>query len=224
MTRKTLLIATLAVIAMMIVAAVAVGASTPADLQLPTHWGLDGRPDRFSDKWTALLTPVLLVGGVSLILYFLPALEPRRGGLERSQGLYLSAWAGMLLIGATIQLAVASAALGWRIAGSSFILAGVGALFVIIGNQLGKSRSMYLIGIRTPWTLASEEVWIKTHRLAGKLMVAGGLLMAIAAFVPLGADTIAAVTAVVLAIVVGVPLLYSFILWRRERHSGQSSG
>ncbi|HMC92889.1 MAG TPA: SdpI family protein, partial [Allosphingosinicella sp.] len=40
----------------------------------------------------------------------------------------------------------------------------IGAMFVLIGNQLGKSRSMYLVGIRTPWTLASEEVWIRTHR------------------------------------------------------------
>ena len=168
--------------------------------------------------------PVAIVGGVSLLLYFIPALEPRRGGLERSQGLYLSAWAGMLLIGCMIELAVASAALGWAIEGSSFILAGVGALFVLIGNQLGKSRSMYLIGIRTPWTLASEEVWIKTHRLAGKLMVGGGLLLVVAAFLPLDPGAVAVVTGAVLAVAVGVPLVYSFILWRRERSTGQSSG
>ena len=54
-------------------------------------------------------------------------------------------------------------------------------MLVPIGNQLGKSRSMYLIGLRTPWTLASEEVWIKTHRLAGKLMIAGGLIAIAAA-------------------------------------------
>ncbi|MEJ7776688.1 MAG: SdpI family protein [Sphingomicrobium sp.] len=97
-------------------------------------------------------------------------------------------------------------------------------MFVLIGNQLGKSRSMYLIGIRTPWTLASEEVWIKTHRLAGKLMVAGGLLLIVAAFLPLPPALVAAATVGIIAIAVGVPLVYSFLLWRRERHGDQSSG
>jgi uncharacterized membrane protein len=223
MTRNTLAIASLVVIALMIAAALAIGWSTPAGTMLPTHWGLDGRPDAFSDKWTAVLMPVAIVAGVSLLLYFLPAMEPRRRGLERSQGLYLAAWTGLLLIGCVIQLSVASAAFKWPVHATSFILAGVGAMFVLIGNQLGKSRSMYMIGIRTPWTLASEEVWIKTHRLAGKLMVAGGLVLLIAAFLPLPSGLVATLTLGVLAIAVGIPLLYSFILWRREVGRGQSS-
>ncbi len=123
-----------------------------------------------------------------------------------------------------IELWVAAAALNWPIDAATFILAGVGAMFVLIGNQLGKSRSMYLIGIRTPWTLASEEVWIKTHRLAGKLMVAGGLLLIVAAFLPLPPALVAAWTVGIIAIAVGIPLVYRLLLWRRERHGDQSSG
>ncbi len=224
MTRKSLAIASVIVVALMAAAALAVGSSIPADAMLPTHWGIDGRPDDFSDKWTALMMPVALVAGVSLLLYFIPAMEPRKSGLERSQGLYLAAWAGMLLIGCVIELSVAAAALNWPIDAATFILAGVGAMFVLIGNQLGKSRSMYLIGIRTPWTLASEEVWIKTHRLAGKLMVAGGLLLIVAAFLPLPPALVAAWTVGIIAIAVGIPLVYRLLLWRRERHGDQSSG
>ena len=223
MTRNKLAIASVLIVLLMAAAAAFVGMSTPADLMLPTHWGPDGNPDDFSDKWTALLMPVAIVAGVSLLLYFLPSLEPRRQGLDRSQGLYLAGWAGMLLIGCMIELAVIAAAFEWPIGGSSFILAGVGALFILIGNQLGKSRSMYLIGIRTPWTLASEEVWIKTHRLAGKLMVGGGLLMLLTAFLPLPGEAVAVVTLGVVAVAVGVPLVYSFILWRRERGKDQAS-
>lgn len=216
MTRNILAIATVVVIALMIAAALAIGAGTPADLLLPTHWGADGQPDRYSDKWTALLMPVAIVGGVSLLLYLIPALEPRKQGLERSQGLYAASWAGMLVLGCLIQLAVASAALGWGLEARTLILVGVGALFVLIGNQLGKSRSMFLIGIRTPWTLSSEEVWIKTHRLAGKLMVLAGVLIAIAAFLPLAPGVLVAVTLSALFVAVVVPLVYSFVLWRRE--------
>ena len=160
-------------------------------MRLPTHWGLDGQPDSFSNKWTALLMPLGLVVGFSALFYFLPVLEPRRQGWERSQGLYLWSWVALLIFSAMIQLAVISVALRWSVHGTSFILGGIGLVFALIGNQLGKSRSMYLIGIRTPWTLASEEVWIKTHRLAGKLLVAGGLLTIVAAFLPLPNGVIA---------------------------------
>ena len=224
MTRNSLAVASAVVIALMISAALAIGASTPADLQLPTHWGIDGTPDRYSDEWTALLIPVGVVGTVSLLMYFIPALEARKRGLERSQGLYAACWSGLLLVGCMIQLAVASAALGWGFKGSSLILAGVGALFVLIGNQLGKSRSMFLIGIRTPWTLSSEEVWIKTHRLAGKLMVAAGLILVILAFLAVSPGMLAAVMLTLLIVALGLPLVYSFLLWRRLDRADRLGG
>jgi uncharacterized membrane protein len=76
---------------------------------------------------------------------------------------------------------------------------------------------MYLVGIRTPWTLASEEVWIKTHRLGGKLMVLGGLLIVGASFLPLPSGLLAGLFGALLAVMVGVPVVYSYLLWRRER-------
>jgi len=224
MTRKSLLFASIATVAAMLLAAWLVGSSLQADLPLPTHWGLDGEPDRFSDKWTALLMPVGLVVGLSALFYFLPALESRRQGLERSHGLYLWSWAALLILGALIQLTVISVALRWSVHGTSFILGGIGLVFVLIGNQLGKSRSMYLIGIRTPWTLASEEVWIKTHRLAGKLMVAGGLPMIVAAFLSLPSGLIATLIVGVLSTVVLIPVAYSYLLWRSELRRNQASG
>jgi len=222
MTRKSLLFASIATIAAMLLAAWIVGSGLPAGLPLPTHWGLDGEPDRFSGKWTALLMPVGLVLGLTALFYFLPALEPRRLGLERSQGLYLWTWAALLILGFVIQLAVISVALRWSVHGTSFILGGIGLMFVLIGNQLGKSRSMYLIGIRTPWTLASEEVWIKTHRLAGKLMVGGGLLMFAAAFLPLPNGLIATLIVGVVGSMVLIPAVYSYQLWRGERRRDEA--
>ena len=222
MTRKSLLFASTATVAAMLLAAWLVGSSLPADLPLPTHWGLDGEPDSFSDKWTALLMPVGLVVGLSALFYLLPALEPRRQGLERSQGLYLWSWAALLILGALIQLAVISVALRWPVHGTSFILGGIGLVLALIGNQLGKSRSMYLIGIRTPWTLAREEVWIKTHRLAGKLMVSGGVLMIVAAFLPLPSGVVASLIVGVLSAVVLIPAAYSYLLWRSEQRNEAS--
>ena len=113
MTRKSVTGASALVVATMLGTGLAVGASLPPEVQLPIHWGLDGKPDGFSDKWSALLMPAGITFLLSLLFYFLPVIEPRREGLERSQGLYLWGWVTILLMGAVIQLAVAAAALGW---------------------------------------------------------------------------------------------------------------
>lgn len=217
MNRTILAIASVFVVATMLGVALLVGQATPADLPLPTHWGLDGDADRFSDKWTALLTPPGITGAASLLFYFLPSIEPRRDGLARSQGLYLWGWLSLLMMGGILEFALVSLALGWGFHANHLIVGGLGIMLAMIGNQLGKSRSMYLIGFRTPWTLASEEVWIKTHRLAGKLMVGGGLLMFLAAALPIPSGLLASVVAAVIAAAVAIPLLYSYLLWRRER-------
>ena len=216
MNRKSLGGAALLVFASMTVASVAAGAMLPTDMRLPYHWGLDGEPDAFTDKWLALIGPPAMVAGVSLLFYFLPALEPRRQGLERSQGLYLWGWVGLLLMGGVIELALLSAAFAWGLPVSHVIAGSVGVMFVLIGNQLGKSRSMYLIGLRTPWTLASEEVWIRTHRLAGKLMVGGGLALVMAALIAVSPTILAATAIAVIAVSAGVPVIYSYVAWRRE--------
>jgi uncharacterized membrane protein len=222
MTRNVLAIASALVVATMVGVALALGSSLPADMQLPIHWGFDGEADGFAGKWTALMLPAGVTAAVSLLFYWLPALEPRRQGLERSPGLYLWGWVALLLMGAMLELAMVSLALHWRVHAYHLIVGGIGAMLVLIGNQLGKSRSMYLIGLRTPWTLASEEVWIRTHRLAGKLMVGGGFIMVVAAMLPLPSGPLSTVMLAAIAISAGVPTVYSFLLWRRERQAQSS--
>jgi uncharacterized membrane protein len=202
-------------------AGLAVGASLPADAQLPIHWGLDGRPDRLADKWTALLLPAVMTGGVSLLFWFLPSLEPRKQGLERRQGLYFAGWIGILLVCGAVQLSVVSVALGWDVPANRLICIALGAMLVLIGNQLGKSRSMHMIGVRTPWTLASEEIWIRTHRLAGKLMVSAGLVAMLAAVLPLPPALMMQGMLAVILVAAVIPIVYSWLLWRRERQASE---
>lgn len=135
----------------------------------------------------------------------------------------LVAWAGLLLVNMAAELTIIGAALHWHVPVQGLMLVVVGLLFAAIGNQLGKSRSMFLAGIRTPWTLSSEEVWIKTNRLGGKLMMLAGLMMIAAAFLPIPGTAIPMLMIGVVVVMVGVPLVYSYILWRREQAAGQPS-
>jgi uncharacterized membrane protein len=74
---------------------------------------------------------------------------------------------------------------------------------------------MYMVGIRTPWTLASEEVWIKTHRLGGKLMVASGLVIILGSLMMPSYLLPVLMIGLVVTIAV-VPVAYSYLLWKRE--------
>ena len=58
----------------------------------------------------------------------------------------------------------------------------VSVIFIIMGNLIPKCRQTYTLGIRLPWTLASEENWNKTHRFAGKVWFIGGILSLILSF------------------------------------------
>jgi uncharacterized membrane protein len=202
---------------------VLVALELPADRRLPIHWGLDGRPDGWADKWTALLLPPGITAATALLFYALPALEPKQEGLSRSQGLYLWGWAALLLIMAIIEVSVLSVALGWGVPVNHLITGGLGVVLVMIGNQLGKSRRMYMIGLRTPWTLSSEEVWIKTHRLAGKLMVGAGAVAILSALLPLPAGLLVTIVVTGIGAAALIPIVYSYLLWRDERRSGQAS-
>ncbi len=223
MTRKGLAIASIISAVVLAGLALALGATLDADVRLPIHWNLQGEADVFAGKWVALLMPAGMTAILSLLFHFLPAIEPRRKNLARSQGPYLWAWASLLMIAWVIMFVLAATALGWNVPVNRVIAGGVGLLLVLIGNQLGKSRSMYLFGLRTPWTLDDEEVWIKSNRLAGKLMVAAGLAMVIAASLPISPAALGIVAGIGIAVGVGVPVVHSFILWRRARRD-QASG
>ena len=87
----------------------------------------------------------------------------------------------------------------------------MGVLFVLIGNYLPKTKQSYTLGIRLPWTLASEENWNRTHRLGGVLWVLGGLYFIVMSFFPWN---LAAFLIPILLMAL-VPTVYSYLLYRR---------
>jgi uncharacterized membrane protein len=222
MTRKGLGIASIVSTAALAATAIALGVALGEDVRLPIHWNFQGEADAFAGKWVALLMPAAMTAILSLLFHFLPAIEPRRKNLARSQGPYLWGWASLLIIAWAIMFVVAATALGWAIPVNRVIVGAVGLILMLIGNQLGKSRSMYMFGLRTPWTLDDEEVWIKSNRLAGKLMVLAGLAMFVVALLPIPPAAIGIVAGVGIALGVGVPVIHSYVMWRRARRDQES--
>ena len=86
-----------------------------------------------------------------------------------------------------------------------------GILLIILGNYMGKLTRNFFIGIRTPWTLASAEVWGQTHRLAGRVFVLGGIALCVEAVVGMNQVVFLGI----LAVLIIVPVAYSFFLYKR---------
>src|ERR1700694_3101918 len=158
----------------------------PWDARVAIHWDANGHPNGYSDAlWAFLLIPVL-TAGISALLAFLPSLEPRRRNLNLSGTAYTAVWISTLVLLAGVQAAIVMSEVG--LARPEWVArlapAGVGLLLTVVGNYLGKVRSNFFFGIRTPWTLSSERSWNRTHRLGGRLLVVLGLVAVVTPVFP----------------------------------------
>jgi uncharacterized membrane protein len=179
---------------------------------VPSHWNAAGEVDGWTPKpWGVLLLPIVSAA-LWLMLAVLPAISPKGFRLEAARRAYDIIWFVLLLFMGGVQVFVYLAALGRGGPGIEQIVPLMtGGLFILIGNYLGKFPRNFFIGIRTPWTLASDEVWNRTHRLGGWVFIVAGVLIAASAFFP-DAIMLLVITATLAAL---VPVLYSLLLYRR---------
>ena len=186
----------------------------PEGRQLVIHWDAAGNPNGYASKgWALLLLPILALA-IALLLAVIPPIEPRRVNLARSGKPYLAAWIGTMVVLAGAQLLIVLAAVGHPANVVTIASLLVGGLLIVIGNYLGKARSNFFFGIRTPWTLSSDLSWDKTHRLGGRVFVATGAAMIIAGLTRSG--TVFAVVLVVLLALIAMVTVYSYVIWRGD--------
>ncbi len=208
------LIAPLIVVASIIVTLV-VFPRLPA--AIPTHWNFSGEVDGYGSRtWAAWLMPGMLVLMWGM-LRWLPAIDPRGANYARFSSAFEAMIVLVMLFLFAIQMVILTSALGQPVTVDRLAPAGMGLLLICLGNLLPRARPNWFVGIRTPWTLSSDRVWERTHRVGGYLLVAGGALTVLAAIVAprWGLHVMIGVCAVS-----GLSLLvYSYIAWRQERSS-----
>jgi uncharacterized membrane protein len=191
--------------------------------RVPIHWNIRGEPDGWVSKldviWTFLLMPAAMAGMVVLTAV-LPWLSPKPFDVERFRDTYGYLMALVVALFGFIHLLILFGSLeppGTFDLGR-WLVGGIFLFFALIGNVLGRTRRNFWIGVRTPWTLASETVWIQTHRLTAWLFVVIGIagFAAVIASVPLVWCFVAFMTLAVL-----VPVLYSLVLYKRLERQGK---
>lgn len=178
--------------------------------QIPTHFGIDGQADGYSSKlFTLVAFPILFVLFQIIALASLERESVKVTVPAKMRKLY--AWI-VPALSFIVQGSIYANALSIVKNSPTLVTAFLGMLFIVIGNYLPKTKRNHTIGIRIPWTLSDDKNWHKTHRMAGKLWVLGGLLILLESFVQVAMPY---VMGVVIAIMIIAPMIYSFLLSRK---------
>ena len=182
--------------------------------RMPVHWGLDGTADRYGSRLEgAFLLPVVMLAMWGL-MRGLPRIDPRRANYAKFADTYDLMITSVLALFALMHAAIIGIALGWPVSVGRLAPALIGLLFVMIGNALPRARPNWWFGIRTPWTLSSDRVWMRTHRVGGYLMLTAGLFWLVAAALP-SPWTYGLALAALITSSVG-SLVYSYFAWKQE--------
>lgn len=187
---------------------------------VPSHWGINGQVNGYAPKWVnAVLFPALSIGlyllmRVSLFFKMRPYTddESRQANIKTTNLILV----GVLLFFLVIQIIVTLVGLGFQLDFPFVMNLALSVFLIFIGNYLGKLRPNYWAGIRTPWTLANDTVWERTHRLGGWLFVAAGLIGLLTSFVP-ALRFWAVIGALLLA--TAILCIYSYMLYNRVQSS-----
>jgi uncharacterized membrane protein len=188
------------------------------DSRLPLHFNAAGSPDRYGSK-TEFLTAVLVISGISLavalLTRFLPLIDPKKKAIY-SQAIFIRISHAIIFLLAAITFIIiyASTQPNSRMPFKLFFPI-MGLFFAYLGNLINNVKPNYFVGLRTPWTLESEDVWRSTHRLAGKIWLPGGIILAILGWtLP---DRLATfVFPAGLLIIAMIPVVYSYIYYRQR--------
>ena len=181
---------------------------------MATHWGFDGTANGWSSRAATVFGLPLFILALHLVCFYAESRETKKNRNPVLRTVLLWFCPAVSLLGGAVTLGTG---LGYEMPISTVVPVFVGLLFLILGNYLPKIRQNRTVGIKLPWTLASEENWTRTHRAAGFTWVAAGLLMVVSAFWQLHGPM---VTVVLLALAVGIPVLYSYLYYRRYEKGG----
>jgi uncharacterized membrane protein len=199
--------------------AVYLGLASRLPAEIPSHYGLDGKPDAFSSAGR-LLTSALSVGALLYgVLLVLPYLDPGResaflagktyGYIRVAVQLFLSAVFSMVFL----------AAAGWQFSMIRMVGLAVMLVLAVLGILLTRMGPNSFVGFRTPWTLVDPEIWVKTHQVGGRVMslvCAAGFLVILV--LPERTGGMCLLPLVLAAIF--FPIVYSFLLYRRKKSGG----
>lgn len=188
---------------------------------IPTQFGFDGAINSYGPKST-----LWLLAGMcpffAAMFQFLPHIDPRKKNYSKFQNYYdLFAIGLELFLLAVLALVLTETLRPGTLSMGRAILALVAVLFILVGNMMGKVKSNYFFGIKTPWTLSDPDIWVRTNRLGGRLWFATGvLLLPCSLLLPETVSFVLMLVGILGSCVLVCVLSY---LWYRQKHQGEET-
>lgn len=179
----------------------------------PRHRNIQGQVDGYWTKMGAVFSIPLIVMAIIVLFRFLPKIDPKKANYEKFGNTWEIIQCTIIWFMAYAHFISLFMILNPEYSINSFMLFGLGAMFVLMGNYMGKIKHNFFVGIKTPRTIADEDVWKKTHRLSGWLWVIAWLIFLAEAFI---LKYIAVTFIITMIIVVLVPMIYSYWLFRNR--------
>ena len=167
------------VIAIMVIFSIVVFPNLPEIM--PIHWGIQGQADRFAPKAVAVVIMPVVAVLIWWVIEIIPRVDPKREENESLYPILHRVQEATLLFIAALHVVLLTY-YDQPDAIIRLVFVGVGLLFAVIGNEMVRVRYQNrFIGIRNPWTFASEKVWRKVHKVSGRVMFWGGIITAVLA-------------------------------------------
>lgn len=149
---------------------------------IPVHFDINGVADRFGSKWN-----IFMGGGIALLIFLILELtyrfDPKKSLAAMGSNFAKFQFLLVLIISAIGCVIVYSMSNPYTTTTIKVSFMLISCIFIVLGNYMTSFRPNYGIGFRTPWTLESEVVWTKTHRIASKLFMGIGIMGIIMAWI-----------------------------------------
>ena len=178
--------------------------------ELPMNYGLNNEVGLLAPKWVnVILLPLVLVA-MNIVVNIVVT-----GKTEENVGKRLSLFVTWLIpvLSVIVGLFLIFKPLGMSLEITTLIIPFMSILFIIIGNYIPKSKPNWYVGYRVPWIMEDEDLWKKTHRFSGVLLVVCGFISLITSFFEVGKY----IFLVNLGIIIFVPLIYSLIVKSKNK-------
>ena len=182
--------------------------------QVPTHWGIDGNPDGWSSKASAVFVMPCILLAVHWLAMFANSNE-KISGKQNPRVMGIVFWL-VPVVSLVVNGMMYAYALGREVDVMFILPSALGLMLIIIGNYLPKCLQSRTVGIRVKWTLEDEENWNATHRFGGKVWVAAGILSIACVFLP---DFLIPWVPFAITFAAGAaPIVYSYLYYRKHRN------
>lgn len=141
-----------------------------------SHWNASGQPDGYSNKFFGLFLVPIIMAVLFLLYLIIPKIDPFKENIKLFRKYYNALWIFLFLFFAYIFSITLIWNLGYKFDFTFAIIPAMSVLFYFIGSILKNVKRNWFLGIRTPWTLSSDIVWEKTHKIGGKLFKTAGVI------------------------------------------------